>query len=249
MEIGGIKKILTKPNIHQERKVLISIGEDNCNIDVFKNRKLWKYGDIYCYHPNIWKILPNMEIIAFYWINSEEALKSLENNKGKVHNIICTMKFITEHNLLSRKEELGFSGVIPIEDIIKRQQPYYYNIIDKLKQGTLHPRDITYPLSLTLERNYIYHFETEKYEEPEYMSMFTNNKIYWALENEEPFNKYFAPIYLFQQYYVPKNRDRRKEINYCIKRNIRSGFFDKIVMLNEQVFLPLLLLHLLQKVS
>lgn len=45
---------------------------------------------------------------------------------------------------------------------------------------------------------------------------------------------------LFQSYYNPKNKDRKKEIEYCLKRNLENPSIEKIVLFidNENVKYP-----------
>lgn len=43
-------------------------------------------------------------------------------------------------------------------------------------------------------------------------------------------------IILIQQYYINSNVERKNELDYCLKRNINSNYFSKIILLNEQIY-------------
>lgn len=43
-------------------------------------------------------------------------------------------------------------------------------------------------------------------------------------------------IYFVFQFFIHSNPERRKEINTCLKKNVRLGLFKKIVMLNERIY-------------
>lgn len=44
------------------------------------------------------------------------------------------------------------------------------------------------------------------------------------------------PIYLIQQFYIPNNKNRLKEIQTCLKFNIKNKLFNKIILLNEKIY-------------
>ena len=44
------------------------------------------------------------------------------------------------------------------------------------------------------------------------------------------------PIYLVQQFFIHSNKERFKEIKYCLKQNIQLHFFEKIILLNEKIY-------------
>lgn len=52
--------------------------------------------------------------------------------------------------------------------------------------------------------------------------------------NNKPYNK--DPIYLVQQFFIHKNDKRLEEIKFCLKKNIQLDLFEKIILLNEQVY-------------
>jgi hypothetical protein len=233
-----IRVLKTKPKVHQERKVLITIGSDNHDCHQYQNVDIWKYGDVYCYHENIWEERPNIKKIAYLWVDSDVTLRALEQHIGDVFFLIGRREFIESNNIIQRQKELKLLGVLPIEDLIQMQFVYYNQIKTKLTQGGFDPKYISYGLALTFSKNYIYHFEKETYEKPVHFELFGNMSIYWANnpENAAHLEEYFAPIYLFQQYYVPKLPNRRREINYCMKKNVHSGYFDKIFLMNEKIY-------------
>ena len=43
-------------------------------------------------------------------------------------------------------------------------------------------------------------------------------------------------IYLIYQYFVPSCEKRKKEINYCLKKNYNNENFKKIFLLNEKIY-------------
>ena len=44
------------------------------------------------------------------------------------------------------------------------------------------------------------------------------------------------PVYLFQQYYIPKHKTRQEEIIFCLKCNLTNKYIDKIILLNERTY-------------
>ena len=42
------------------------------------------------------------------------------------------------------------------------------------------------------------------------------------------------PIFLINQFFIHKNKERNKEIKFCLKRNINN--FNKIYLLNERIY-------------
>ena len=44
------------------------------------------------------------------------------------------------------------------------------------------------------------------------------------------------PIYLIQQFYISNNKNRLKEIQICLKLNIKIKIFTKIILLNEKIY-------------
>ena len=46
-------------------------------------------------------------------------------------------------------------------------------------------------------------------------------------------------IYLFQQFFIPSDEERRLEVNECLRRNVGLGLFKKIYLLNERIYSPL----------
>lgn len=49
-------------------------------------------------------------------------------------------------------------------------------------------------------------------------------------------NKVEGDIYLVQQYYQDKNKERQKEIDYCLQRNLDNKYIRKIYLLNENKY-------------
>lgn len=233
-----IKIMKTKPSVHEERKVLITIGEENHESPMFQNVELWKYGDIFCYHENIWETRPNLKKIAYLWVNSEKTLDAFKEHIGDVYYIIARKEFIDKHDITSKRDEWKLTGILPLEDLIQYHPIYYISVKKSIENGKFHPSSISYSLALSYSKNYIYHFENQTPDKPEHYNIFGDTHIYSSTnpEHSKYFNEYFAPIYLFQQYYIPKDPNRRKEINYCMKKNIKSGFFDRIILLNEKIY-------------
>ena len=54
--------------------------------------------------------------------------------------------------------------------------------------------------------------------------------------NPEYFDEYRDNIYIFQQFYIPKDQNRRKEINQCLNNNVKNKFINKIILLNEREY-------------
>ena len=44
------------------------------------------------------------------------------------------------------------------------------------------------------------------------------------------------PLWLIQQYYIPSNKTRAKEINKCFEKNLENPLIDKYILLNESKF-------------
>jgi hypothetical protein len=233
-----IRILRTKPKIHQEKKVLITIGPDNHDCYTYNNVDLWKYGDIFCYHENIWEARPNLKKIAFLWLDTDEAFENMKKHIGDVYFIIARKQFIEKHKIIEQQKTLKLTGILPIEDLMNMQQLFYNQLKTIMQRNEFSPKYISYSLALSFNKNYIYHFESEHYEKPDHYDLFGETNIYWSNNPEHTphIREYFAQIYLFQQYYVPTDSNRRREINYCMKKNIHSGFFDKIILMNEKLY-------------
>jgi hypothetical protein len=233
-----IRIIKTKPKIHEERKVLITIGPDNHDCHTYNNVDIWKYGDVFCYHENIWEVRPNIKKIAFLWADSEITLNAMKQHVGDVYFMIARKAFIDKHKIVEQQKSLKLTGIFPIEELMSMQPIFYNQLKMKLERNEFSPQLLAYPLALTFSKNYIYHFEQERYETPDFYNVFGETNIYWTNnpEHNSHIREYFAPIYLFQQYYVPGDSNRRREINYCMKKNIHSGYFDKIFLMNEKIY-------------
>jgi hypothetical protein len=52
--------------------------------------------------------------------------------------------------------------------------------------------------------------------------------------NKENYNE--DNIYLITQFYISNNKERQKEILYCLKRNIELNLFSKIYLINEREY-------------
>ena len=52
--------------------------------------------------------------------------------------------------------------------------------------------------------------------------------------NKENYNE--DNIYLITQFYISNNRERQKEILYCLKKNIELNLFTKIYLINEREY-------------
>jgi len=44
------------------------------------------------------------------------------------------------------------------------------------------------------------------------------------------------PIYLLQQFFISNNKERQKEINFCLRKNIENNLFTKIILINEKIY-------------
>lgn len=70
------------------------------------------------------------------------------------------------------------------------------------------------------------------------MLRYAQNDIYLSDFNDvlkkSPQNN--DPIYLVQQFFIHSNKERYKEIKYCLKQNIQLPFFEKIILLNEKIY-------------
>ena len=45
-----------------------------------------------------------------------------------------------------------------------------------------------------------------------------------------------AKIHLITQYFIPQNENRKREIDFCLQKNIENPFIDQIHLLNEQIY-------------
>lgn len=50
------------------------------------------------------------------------------------------------------------------------------------------------------------------------------------------FQKCIMKTVLIQQYYIPKNNDRKKEVQFCLKCNLNNKFIQTIYLLNEREY-------------
>ena len=60
------------------------------------------------------------------------------------------------------------------------------------------------------------------------------NKFNLTFNQPEYLNEYKDNIYIFQQFYTPNDNNRKKEINQCLKKNIKLKLVTKVVLLNEK---------------
>ena len=44
------------------------------------------------------------------------------------------------------------------------------------------------------------------------------------------------PIYMIQQFFISDNKERQKEINFCLKENVKNKLFTKIILINEKIY-------------
>lgn len=44
------------------------------------------------------------------------------------------------------------------------------------------------------------------------------------------------PIYLITQYFIPKDKIRQKEIQYCLQKNVENNMVETIYLLNERIY-------------
>ena len=44
------------------------------------------------------------------------------------------------------------------------------------------------------------------------------------------------PIFLIQQFFISDNKERQKEINFCLKENVKNKLFTKIILINEKIY-------------
>ena len=81
---------------------------------------------------------------------------------------------------------------------------------------------------------------TGKYEGMQlYMEKFKHVKV-WRMKDETK-ESYPDKIYLIQQFFIHGNAERRKEMNYCLKENIKlvqSGILTEFILLNEKMYSP-----------
>ena len=54
------------------------------------------------------------------------------------------------------------------------------------------------------------------------------------LKKTSDFNN--QPIHLFQQFFIHKDPERQKEIEFCLKKNVENKLIDKIYLLNERIY-------------
>ena len=62
------------------------------------------------------------------------------------------------------------------------------------------------------------------------------NKFNLTFNQPQYLNEYKDNIYIFQQFYIPKDNNRKKEINECLKKNIKLKLVTKVVLLNEREY-------------
>jgi hypothetical protein len=240
-----IRVINTKPTINIERKNISIIGTYTTSdvITNLVNTPISRYGDVFCYHQNPWSILPKDKLpkISHFYVNSEEGIGQLEQHRGCFVNVISTRDFINKYSLSNRKEELKIVNVIPIEIFFEIAPIPFSHIKNRiLTVNEIH--ELTYAIAMTFNKTHVYHFDILEnggsYEKPKQHVIIGELHSYWANnpEHHDKFREFFAPVVLIQQYYVPKISARRKEINYCMKKNIHSGLFDSIYLLNEKIY-------------
>lgn len=238
-----IKIMKTSPSIHVEKRVSAVIGPHTTSLP----NNMDKYCEILCYHPNPWSLNNNTlkNMIVQHMIidstNCDEFINTLntENIVGKVRDVyVKDTSSLTKINDI--KQTAGIVNVISLETL-QNAMPHYFANTRNRPIDIVPIHEFVYPLAMTFLRTHVFHFDTTNtftYNIPEQSQIFGNISVYHSYnEKDAPeFNKTFAPIILIQQYYVPDDKMRRKEINYCLKKNVSSGLFDKIVLLNEKMY-------------
>lgn len=64
----------------------------------------------------------------------------------------------------------------------------------------------------------------------------SENKFNLTFNPPKYLDEYRDNIYIFQQFYIPKENNRKKEINECLKKNIKLKLVTKVVLLNEREY-------------
>jgi hypothetical protein len=231
-----IKIIKTEPNVSVEKRSVSVLGSHTKSVP----KNLGKYSEILSYHPNPWSIngISETDVIHHFIIDNTNIDEFIQSSGNHIKNM---RDIFTLQNLIPRIIEVTKGAkinIIPLETLQNAMKHYFASTIDKpITKVKTH--EFVYPLSMTFLRTNVYHFDTTPeftYTPPEQSVIFGNIKSYHQHDNIEEFNKHFAPVFLIQQYYVPNTTVRRKEINYCLKKNVSSKLFDKIILLNEKVY-------------
>jgi hypothetical protein len=235
----------TTPKIIAEQKNIAIIGK-NTTTSMITNiikTNISKYCDVFCYHQSPWSIIPtnNLSHISHFFVYNNDGIQTLENNKGKILNLFATSDFIQQYGLDSRKDELKIINIIPLESIIELSPIEFGHIKGRILTENEY-YEYSYAIAMTFTKNRVFHFDClddgSHYKKPEQHVIIGKMDSFWCnkKEDQDHFQNLFAPIILIQQYYIPKTSVRRKEINFCMKKNIHSGIFDEIYLLNEKIY-------------
>jgi len=243
-----IKVLRTEPSVSVEKRCLSVIGQFTTNV----RTNLDKYSEILSYHPNPWSIngISDETVIHHFIINEtnvDEFIKHFTKHSKCLRDI-----FITDTVEDKVKEAIdNFNKVIGLVSkdklnpnlirlgALQNAMPHYFATTKNKPIAKVKIHEFVYPLAMSFIRTNVYHFDTTPeftYPQPEHTVIFGKINSYHQHTNIEDFNKHFAPVFLIQQYYVPETTVRRKEINYCLKKNVSSKIFNKIILLNEKLY-------------
>lgn len=68
----------------------------------------------------------------------------------------------------------------------------------------------------------------------QYSNVFRDSKIFNLYDN--PQKEVKDKILLLQQFFIPQNKIRYKEIKYCLKQNLKCNYISEIHLLNERIY-------------
>ena len=71
-------------------------------------------------------------------------------------------------------------------------------------------------------------------QEPKIMRINDNEWIFIKSNKTETHELIDDPIFLIQQFYIPKNKKRFNEIKDCLRNNSNNRHIEKIYLLNEK---------------
>lgn len=73
-------------------------------------------------------------------------------------------------------------------------------------------------------------------QKPKIMKINGNEWIFINSNKTETHELIDDPIFLIQQFYIPKNKTRFNEIKDCLRNNTNNRYFEKIYLLNEKIY-------------
>lgn len=216
-----IKILKTEAHLYKNQKTILWLREPTYEFSERLNR--WDTITFGHELANIWK--PSSVIIRE---PTEKALEWILTSAPKRYNLLFFSKKVLESIGIEKAKALGFSNIICLEELgeIYPHLLRAYNDEDS-------DVDVFLMIATLFRASRALGLLENELTNP-------NIEIYKNRYNlQVGLHQVPEPLWLIQQYYVPPQSKRAKEIKQCLDKNLENPLIDKIILLNEkQLDLP-----------